>query len=73
MNGGFSFYGTINSAKSPDSGASKVSELNLTSSRESARSRVRVDQRLSAVRAVEVPVLVCLQNSCSHVTTVGGA
>jgi hypothetical protein len=30
--------------------------------------RVRVDQRVSAVRAVEVPVLVSLRNSCNHVT-----
>jgi len=41
-------------------------------SRENARSRVRVDQCVSAVRAVELPVLVCLRNSCCHVTEVGG-
>jgi hypothetical protein len=41
-------------------------------SRASARSRARVDQCVSAVRAVEVPVLVCLRSSCSHVTEVGG-
>jgi hypothetical protein len=41
-------------------------------SRESARSRVRVDQCVSAVRAVEVPVLVCLRSSCSYVTEVEG-
>ena len=42
-------------------------------SRESARIRVRVDQCVSAVRAVGVPVLVCLRSSCYHVTGVGGA
>jgi len=31
--------------------------------RDIAPSRVRVDQRVSAVRAVEVPVLVCLRSS----------
>jgi hypothetical protein len=41
-------------------------------SRESARSRVRVDQCSFANRAVEVKVLVCLRSSCSHVTEVGG-
>jgi hypothetical protein len=34
---------------------------------------VRGDQCDSAVRAVEVPVLVCLRSSCNHVTEVGGA
>ena len=34
---------------------------------------MRVDQCVSAVIAVEVPVLVCLRSSCSHVTEVGGA
>jgi hypothetical protein len=29
---------------------------------------VRVDQCVFAVRVVEVPVLVCLRSSCSHVT-----
>jgi len=36
------------------------------------RSGVRVDQCVSAVRAVDVPVLVCLRSSCNHVTDVGG-
>ena len=31
---------------------------------------MRVDQCVSAIRAVEVPVLVCLRSSCSHVTEV---
>ena len=34
---------------------------------------MRVDQCVSAVRAVEVPVLVCLRSSYNHVTVVGGA
>jgi len=34
---------------------------------------VRVDQCVCAVGEVEVPVLVFLRNSCSHVTEVGGA
>ena len=40
--------------------------------RESAQSFVRVVQCVCAVRAVEVPVLVCLRSSCYHVTEVGG-
>jgi hypothetical protein len=35
---------------------------------ESVRNPVRVDQCVSAVRAVELPVLVCLRSSCYHVT-----
>ena len=34
---------------------------------------MRVRQCVSAVRAVEVPVLVGLRSSCCHVTDVGGA
>jgi len=34
---------------------------------------VRVDQCVSAVGVVVVPVLVCLRSSCCHVTEVGGA
>ena len=34
---------------------------------------MRVDQCVSAVRAVEVPVLVCLRSGFGHVTEVGGA
>jgi hypothetical protein len=41
-------------------------------SQENARSRVRVHQCVSAVRAVGVPVFVRLRRSCSHVTEVGG-
>jgi hypothetical protein len=67
-----SLYSRSNSTKSPASGASNVSELRLMSSRESARSRVRVDQCVSAVRAVGVPVCGCLRSSCNHVTEAGG-
>jgi hypothetical protein len=35
--------------------------------------RLRGDQCVSADRAVEVPVLVCLRSSGSHVTEAGGA
>ena len=34
--------------------------------------RVRVDQCVSAVSAVGVPVLVFLRSGCEHVTGVGG-
>jgi hypothetical protein len=34
---------------------------------------VRVVQCVPAVRAMEVPVSVCLRSSCSHVTAVGRA
>jgi hypothetical protein len=37
------------------------------------RSLARVDKCVSAVRAVEVLVLVCLRSSYNHVTRVGGA
>jgi len=33
---------------------------------------VRVDQRVSAIRAVEVPVFVYLRSSCNHVTELAG-
>jgi hypothetical protein len=59
-------YGRSNSTKSPASGA-RVSEPDVTS-RESARNRVRVDQCVPAVRAVEEPVFACLRSNCSHVT-----
>jgi hypothetical protein len=29
---------------------------------------VRVDQRVWAIRAAKVPLLVCLRSSCNHVT-----
>jgi hypothetical protein len=39
---------------------------------ESARSRVRVDKRVSVIRAVEVSIFVCLRSICNHVTEVAG-
>jgi len=63
-------FSTINSTKSPASDAGNVMEHRLMSQVGSVR--VRVDQCVSAVRAVEVPVLVCLRSSCCHVTGVGG-
>jgi hypothetical protein len=50
-------YRRINYTKSPNSGAGNVI------SRESARSCVGVDQRVSAIRAVEVPVFAYLRSS----------
>jgi hypothetical protein len=37
-----------------------------------ARSCVRVDQCVSVVGAVEVPLFECLRSSCNHVSHVGG-
>jgi hypothetical protein len=42
-----------------------LASLGDVTSRESARSHVRVDQRVSAIRAVEGPVLFCLRSSCN--------
>jgi hypothetical protein len=69
-----SSYCRTNSTKSPALGAGYVSEPKAdVTSQDSARSRVRVDQCVCAVRAVEVPVLVCLRRGCDHVTEVGEA
>ena len=69
VTGSGEMYGRVNSTKSPASGARKVSEHRLMSHRKvSARSRVRVDQCVSAITAVEIPVFFCLRNSCNHVT-----
>jgi len=54
---------------SPASGAGNAGEP----SRESAQSRVRVNQCVLAIRAVEVPAFVCLRSNCNHVTEVGGS
>jgi len=63
----------INSITSPASGAGTVSEPRLMSQvGKLPRSLARVDQCVSAVRAVEVPVLVCLRSSCNHMSEVGG-
>ena len=48
-----------------------ASQADVTSL-ESARIGVRVGQCVSAVRAVEVSVLVCLRSGCSHATELGG-
>jgi hypothetical protein len=66
-------YSRINNTKSPASGAGNVRKPRLMSPiRESARSRVRVGQCVSAVWMVEVPVLVCLRRRCNHMTEVRG-
>jgi hypothetical protein len=66
-------YDRNNSTKFPAPGAGRVSEPRLMSEeRENARNRVRVDQCVSAVRAVEVSVYVCLRSSCNHVTEACG-
>jgi len=50
--------------------ASSAGNADVTS-RDNAASRVRVDQRVSAVGTVKVPVLVCLRSSFDHVIEVG--
>jgi hypothetical protein len=62
-------YTSSISTNSPASRAGSVSEPRLTSET-SARNRVRVGQCVSAVRAMEVLVFVCLRSSCDHVTEV---
>jgi hypothetical protein len=57
-------HSKINSRKFPASDTGNVSDPMLMSQVE----RVRVDQCVSVVTAVEVSVLVCLRSSCSHVT-----
>ena len=57
-------YSRINTTRYPASDANDVGQP----SRTSARSRVRVDQCVSAVAAVKAPVLVCLRSGCDHVT-----
>jgi hypothetical protein len=54
-------YISHNSTKSPYSGEGKVRDV---TSRESARTRVRIGQCVSAVRDVKMPVLLSL--SCVH-------
>lgn len=41
------------------------------SKRENTRNHVRLDQSVSAVRTVVLPVFFRLRGSCSHVTEVG--
>ena len=64
----YAMYSRINSAKCPASDAGNVSEPRLMSQ----VGRERVEQCVSAVRAWEVPLLVCLCSGCSHVTEVEG-
>jgi len=64
----FMYYG-IHSTKSPASGAGNVREPRLMSQVGGfARSRVRVDRRVRAIRVVQVWVFVCLHSCCSHMT-----
>jgi hypothetical protein len=60
-------YSRIDSTKSLASGAVNVSGPGLMSQ----VGIVGVGQCVSAVREVEVPVLVCLLSSCNHVTEEG--
>jgi hypothetical protein len=63
----------ISSTKSPASGAGNVSEPRLTSQVGRVREFVyRVDQCVSAAKAVEVSVFICLHSTSNHVTEVGG-
>jgi hypothetical protein len=62
-------YSRIKSTKSTASGAGNVSEPEAdVPSRESVRNCVCLDRCVSAVRAVEVAVFVCLSSRCNHVT-----
>ena len=66
-------YSRINSTKSPSSGArQRQRDWADATSLHGAQIGLRVDQCVSAVRAVEVSVLAGLCNSFSHVTVVGG-
>ena len=56
-------YGRINSTTSPALGTGNNSEVRLVTSWESAQSRVRVDQCVSAVRRVEMSLFICLPSS----------
>jgi len=58
-----------NSIESPDSSANDADVTRW----DNARRHVRVHQCVSAVRAVEVPILVCLRSGCCHVTDKRGA
>jgi hypothetical protein len=52
----------------PASGAGNISDPRLMSQ----VGNVRIDQRVSTVRAVEVSLLVRLRSTCNHVTEVRG-
>jgi hypothetical protein len=62
----------INSTKSPASGPDIINKPSLMLQVGSIRSLVLVDHCVSAVRVMDLPVLVCLRSSCSHVTEAGG-
>ena len=63
-----SIYSRINSTKYPASDARHVGQPRLMS----LVGRVRIDQCVPAVKAMEAPVLVCLRSICNHVTEVVG-
>jgi hypothetical protein len=63
-------HSMINSTKYPASRTGTFSEPRLMSHK--SRSRVRADQCVSAIGAVELPLFACLRSSCNHVTGVGG-
>ena len=54
---------------SPASGAGNAVEP----SRESARSRVRINKRVPDIRAVEVPASISVRSNCNHVSELGGS
>jgi hypothetical protein len=56
-------HSRINSTKSPAPNAGNISEPRMMSQ----VGRVGVGQCVSATRAVDMPVLVCLRSSCGHV------
>ena len=67
------WHNRINSTKPPASGAEDINEPRLSSQVGRVREVVCACVcPFSAVRAVEVPVLVCLRSSCSHVTEIRG-
>ena len=61
-------YSRINSTESPDWSTGNVSDGRLMSQ----LGRERVDQCVSAIRVVELPVLFCFRSNWNHVTEVGG-
>jgi hypothetical protein len=66
-------YNRINSTKTPASGEGDVSESKLMSEFGTVHEVVcALCQRVSAIRAVGVLVILCLRSGVSHVTGVGG-
>jgi len=66
------WYRRINSTNSAASAQVLIKSWENATSRENALSRVRVNQCVFAVRAVEVSVLACLGSSGCHVTELRG-